>query len=114
MRLAVCLGIAVLLGSVAAQAEDPSTPASENGIVYRLSDAEKSALLDRLADRPVAEPSQSTGKPRRSKAERIGLGILGYLGSAAADTSVYRRCGGSLQCEESSGTLVSANTRITP
>jgi hypothetical protein len=114
MTLANGLALAILIGASAAQAEAAPSPASDSGIVHRLTEAEKDALFDRIAQRQLAEPSQPAAETRPSKAEKMGLGILSYLGSAAADAAVDRRCGGSQQCRNGDGTIASANGRVTP
>jgi hypothetical protein len=114
MTLANGLALVILIGATAAQAETAPSPASDSGTVHRLTEAEKDALFDRIAQRQLAEPSQPAAETRPSKAEKVGLGILSYLGSAAADAAVDRRCGGSLQCRTGDSTIASANGRVTP
>ncbi len=98
MTSAFCAGVATLIGATAVQAQTSKAPSPEVGTVHQLSEIEKEALFERLAQRDLAEPAEAAARTRPGKVERIGLGILGYLGSAAADAAVDRRCRGSLQC----------------
>jgi GGDEF domain-containing protein len=97
MRITIAIALSTVIVTAQVSAETLPTAAPVGGVVYRLPPQEFNSLLEKRAEERAAqlaeEKAQNFERRKLSKSARVGAGVLGFLGNAAAETARGELCG---------------------